>query len=162
MKNLNLVNKAQKGFTLIELMIVVAIIGILAAVALPAYKTYTDRAKFSEVVLAATPAKTAVEMCYQTGSCASLTGDVANGWDSGPLVDSVGIAVVMYADPNYDGEGTAPQIINPDADITITAKSTESFAGGNDYTFELVATPNKTKTALTWVTGGTCLQAALC
>ena len=49
---------AQKGFTLIELMIVVAIIGILAAVALPAYQDYTTRAKVSEVVLAASSART--------------------------------------------------------------------------------------------------------
>ncbi|HBX57029.1 pilin [Pseudomonas sp. UBA2684] len=52
--------KAQKGFTLIELMIVVAIIGILAAIALPAYQDYTTRAKVSEVILAASSARTTV------------------------------------------------------------------------------------------------------
>ena len=56
LRNMSTKNKAQ-GFTLIELMIVVAIIGILAAVALPAYQTYTKKAKFSEVVLATSTAK---------------------------------------------------------------------------------------------------------
>ena len=55
----------QKGFTLIELMIVVAIIGILAAVALPAYQDYTVRAKASELILAASSARTAISEKFQ-------------------------------------------------------------------------------------------------
>lgn len=58
----------QKGFTLIELMIVVAIIGILAAVALPAYQDYTARAKMSEVMLAASTARTCVSEHAQLGT----------------------------------------------------------------------------------------------
>ncbi|MFZ6724136.1 pilin [Undibacterium sp. MH2W] len=60
----SIASQAQKGFTLIELMIVVAIIGILAAVALPAYKDYTVRAKVSEVILAASAGKDAVAEFY--------------------------------------------------------------------------------------------------
>jgi type IV pilus assembly protein PilA len=64
----------QKGFTLIELMIVVAIIGILAAVALPAYQDYTIRAKVSELILATGAAKIAIEECSQTNNTISNCG----------------------------------------------------------------------------------------
>lgn len=70
-------NSPHAGFTLIELMITVAIIGILAATALPAYQTYTARAKLSEVILAASNCRTTVAEVVQSGS--SLP--VAGGWN---------------------------------------------------------------------------------
>ncbi|MGL5343832.1 MAG: pilin [Plesiomonas sp.] len=79
-----MMNKMKQGFTLIELMIVVAIVAILAAIALPAYQSYTKKAKFTEVINATAGVKQQVELCiFDFGSahadCAN--GKKGNGWD---------------------------------------------------------------------------------
>jgi type IV pilus assembly protein PilA len=92
----------QKGFTLIELMIVVAIIGILAAVALPAYQDYTIRAKMSEVILGMSACRTSITEVYQSGG-----GVVAiNGW--GCEIDATqGSKYVKGISTSIDGKVTA-------------------------------------------------------
>ena len=96
--------KTQKGFTLIELMIVIAIIGILAAVAVPQYGQYTKRAKFAEVISSTAAVKTAVSLCYQT---TNIIGSCDGGSEGVPANVDNGTAEIVNTIVTLDGAITA-------------------------------------------------------
>jgi len=97
----------QKGFTLIELMIVVAIIGILAAVALPAYQDYTVRAKISEAVIAGSSAKSALSEGFQSDGLAGLQG-AAQAINVTPRAQKTSKYVANYCVFNNAAGGASP------------------------------------------------------
>lgn len=131
--------QAQKGFTLIELMIVVAIIGILAAVALPAYQDYTKRAKFSEVVIGTSGLKTAVEICAQDLGTVTGCSDGQNG--PGWSIDNVGATGDYIA-----------TITVTNGEITATAVNANGLAGET-----YILTGAFANGLVSWTKGGTCL-----
>jgi len=130
-----MMRSVQKGFTLIELMIVVAIIGILAAVALPAYQDYTKKAKMAEVILAASGCRTTITEAYQSATAANAP--AANGWGcesaaatskyvASVVTDSNGIITVTaqgFGDANID----AKTVILKPANASGTALTTAAI-----------------------------------
>src|SRR6476660_3985721 len=134
----------QQGFTLIELMIVVAIIGILAAVALPAYQDYTKRAKMSEVILAASACRTTITEVYQSGSQTTMTG---GNWGCESSTSSSKYVASIATDANGKVTVTS-QNIGPGADGAVTLMPTDSAGAAMTYTGTSVA-------IYKWICGGT-------
>ncbi|MVG15697.1 type IVa pilus major pilin TapA [Aeromonas jandaei] len=137
--------KKQSGFTLIELMIVVAIVAILAAVALPAYQTYTQKARFTEVVSATGPYKTAIEVCVQTTGATTM-GTCDAGSNGVPAAVSV-------------ANGTVASV---DVDATTNAVTATGTAAVGGFTYTL--TPTLTSGKINWAvaSSSTCVAAGVC
>ncbi len=133
----------QSGFTLIELMIVVAIIGILAAIAIPAYTTYTNKARFAEAILAASAIKTDVALAIQADNPSALT-DLDGEFGS--------IPATVAADATTHGSSVV------DGLITITWMDDGTTLDGITYTLQAggIVPP------VTWTEGGSCAGENYC
>ena len=134
-------NKVQQGFTLIELMIVVAIIGILAAIAIPAYQDYTVRAKVTELVNAAGVCKTTVAEYYQAKGTMPTNQTIAGCSDVGTL---------NSAPPTFDGTAT----------INVSAIAGLANQLGTNVTYALKATCGAGACSGPPITGWDCTSTA--
>ena len=155
----------QKGFTLIELMIVVAIIGILAAVAIPAYSDYTKRAKATELVQGSASLKTSVEICIaddgvQPGAAPT---SCAGGGNLSDGVTANGVPADLSGNPISGSKIIASKSVAANGQITIAATATSGLldpttSSGVDY----ILTPTVGSAGVSWVASGTCVDNAWC
>ena len=133
-------NKMQKGFTLIELMIVVAIIGILAAIAIPAYQDYTIRAKVTEGLNLADSAKTAVAESWQSGGVTGLSAAATSwvaSWAATKYVKTIAVSTTTGAiTVSYDA-GQIPQVTG--ANVLVLTPSVNKTALPNTLAVEAQA-----------------------
>jgi type IV pilus assembly protein PilA len=149
------INKSQAGFTLIELMIVVAIIGILAAIAIPSYQNYTRKARFSEIVQGASSIKLAVEVCAQE------QGGLANCAAGSNGVPALTTAAGGNATSVAAGSGVTANAANT-ATITMIAASNDGVLQGLTYILNGTVGVAGTSNAISWVKNpaSTCLTQA--